>query len=87
MPKIMQRLKARTARAANRILGRTGMPFWQDEAFDRWIRSAEEFDHLASYVENNPVKAGLVSSPESWRWSSAASGADHRLLWSATPTE
>ena len=23
------------------------------------------------YVENNPVKAGLVSSKELWRWSSA----------------
>ena|ERR1035437_6231857 len=86
MPKIMQWLKGRTGRMANRILGRPGMAFWQDESFDHWIRSAEEFQGLIAYVENNPVKAGLVASPEQWPWSSAtASGTDHRLLWSVKP--
>jgi hypothetical protein len=28
-----------------------------------------------SYIENNPVKAGLAGTPESYRWSSAASNA------------
>jgi len=38
LPDIMRWLKGRTGRAANRILGRTGMPFWQDESYDHWIR-------------------------------------------------
>src|SRR3984957_12882430 len=38
-PDIMRWLKGRTCRLANRILGRTGMPFWQDESYDHWIRS------------------------------------------------
>jgi REP element-mobilizing transposase RayT len=69
MPAIMRWLKGRTSRVANQILGRTG-PFWQDESFDHWVRSAEELQDLIEYVENNPVKAGLVEAKEQWRWSS-----------------
>jgi REP element-mobilizing transposase RayT len=73
MPTIMRWLKGRTSRVANQILGRTGTPFWQNESFDHWIRSADEFQYLIEYVENNPVKAGLVEAKERWRWSSAGS--------------
>jgi hypothetical protein len=48
---------------ANRILGRTGSAFWQDESFDHWIRSVEELRYLIEYVKNNPCKAGLVVCP------------------------
>ena len=68
---IMRWLKGRTGRVANQILDRTGTPFWQNESFDHWIRSAEEFRYLIEYVENNPLKAGLVEAKEQWRWSSA----------------
>jgi REP element-mobilizing transposase RayT len=71
MPTIMRWLKGRTGRVANQILGRTGTALWQDESFDHWIRSAEELRDLIEYVENNPVKAGLVETKEQWRWSSA----------------
>jgi REP element-mobilizing transposase RayT len=73
MPAIMRWLKGRTARVANRILGRAGAPFWKEESFDHWVRSAEELSGLVEYVEDNPVKAGLVSSKALWRWSSASS--------------
>jgi len=63
--------QGRTSRVANRILGRAGTPFWQDESFDHWVRSAEELQDLIAYVENNPVKAGLVETAEEWKWSSA----------------
>lgn len=65
------RLKGDTAREANRLLGRTGTPFWQSESFDHWVRSDAEFGRILRYVEDNPVKAGLVEAPELWRWSSA----------------
>ena len=71
LPVIMRWLKGRTSRVANRILGRTGTPFWQDESFDHWMRSAEELQHLIEYVEDNPHRAGLVESRERWPWSSA----------------
>jgi REP element-mobilizing transposase RayT len=46
LPEIMRWLKGRTARKANQILGRTGSPFWQDESFDHWVRTAEELRDL-----------------------------------------
>jgi len=47
-----------TARQANLILGRTGETFWQAESYDHWVRDASEWRRIASYIENNPVKAG-----------------------------
>src|SRR6266851_8965512 len=69
---ILQKVKGYTAREANRILGRTGTPFWQDESFDHWPRDDDEFMRIVAYIENNPVKAGLVTRPEDWKYSSAA---------------
>jgi REP element-mobilizing transposase RayT len=73
---IMRWLKGRTSREANRHLGRTGMPFWQDESYDHWIRTNEELHNVIGYVENNPVKAGLIDAKELWPWSSARLQAD-----------
>jgi putative transposase len=68
--KVMQSLKRFTARECNRILGRTGQPFWQDESYDRIVRNGTEFERIAHYIEMNPVKAGLAVSPEEFPWSS-----------------
>jgi len=69
--KVMQSLKRFTAREANRILGLTGRPFWQDESYDRLVRNDTEFERIINYIEMNPVKAGLVEIPEEFPWSSA----------------
>jgi len=65
-------IKGVSARDANAALGRIGKPFWQDESFDHWMRSEIEFHRIRSYIERNPVAAGLVKKPEEWPWSSAA---------------
>jgi REP element-mobilizing transposase RayT len=65
-------LKGTSARKCNRILGRTGNHFWQDESFDRWVRTTNEFERIRSYIEQNPVTARLVEKPENWTWSSAS---------------
>jgi len=65
-------LKGFTAHEANRNLGTTGKPFWQDESYDRLVRDGE-FDRIREYIEWNPVKAGLVGKPEDFPWSSATS--------------
>ena len=67
-------LKRFTARAGNRIMGLTGKPFWQDESYDRVVRDGAEFERIRRYIEWNPVQAGLVGSPEEFRWSSAWRG-------------
>jgi putative transposase len=71
LARITNQWKGRTARHANRILGRTGKPYWQDECFDHWVRNAAQFDRIHTYIEWNPVSAGLVPRPEDWPWSSA----------------
>jgi isocitrate dehydrogenase len=65
-------LKGATARQANALLGRTGETFWQAESYDHWVRDENEWDRIAAYIEDNPVKARLVQRPEDYRWSSAA---------------
>ncbi|MCL4523789.1 MAG: transposase [Acidobacteria bacterium] len=70
--RLMRGIKRETALFANRILDRVGQRFWQDESYDRWIRSSTEFERVKLYIESNPVKAGLVRRPEDWPWSSAS---------------
>ena len=53
------------------MLGLTGKPFWQDESYDRLVRDRLEFERIRRYIENNPVRAGLVAAPEDYPWSSA----------------
>ena len=69
--KVMQSLKRFTAREGNRMLGLTGLPFWQDENYDRLVRDETEFGRIVHYIEWNPVMAGLAAAPEDFAWSSA----------------
>lgn len=71
LERITHALKSFTAKRANCVLNRTGN-FWQEESFDHWARDEKELDRIIAYIENNPVKASLVDSPEKWKWSSAA---------------
>ncbi len=68
---ILHSWKSFTATQANKILRRTGHPFWQTESYDHIIEDDEERTRLVTYTENNPVKAMLSAKPEDWRWSSA----------------
>ena len=72
--KFLRSIKGHTAREANRLLCRTGEPFWQGESYDHWVRDMAEFERIRKYIESNPVRAGLVSSAEEYRWSSAYAG-------------
>jgi len=76
VPEITRWLKGSTARRANQLLGRTGRPFWRDEAYDHWVRNTKEFERIYRYIEENPVSAGLVGSAELWPWSSASGQAE-----------
>ncbi|MBV9573887.1 MAG: transposase [Acidobacteriales bacterium] len=41
---------------------------WQEESFDHVLRSSEKLDEKISYILYNPVRSGLVSRPEDYRW-------------------
>lgn len=65
---VMKLIKGSTSRECNKVLNKTGK-FWQVESFDRLIRDAYEMYNIINYVLNNPVKAGLVSNPDDWKYS------------------
>jgi REP element-mobilizing transposase RayT len=72
LAQITQHLKGSTAREANLILNRSGSAFWQDESFDHWIRTPGEWQKIKTYIEANPVNAGLCATPQAWPWSSTS---------------
>jgi REP element-mobilizing transposase RayT len=70
LPEILHSWKSYTAHEANKLLNRSGA-FWFREYHDRFIRDDDHLVAAVEYVENNPVKAGLVARREAWKWSSA----------------
>jgi putative transposase len=44
--------------------------FWQRRYYDFNVSSPEKFTEKLQYIHRNPVKRGLVSTPEDYRWSS-----------------
>lgn len=81
--KILKGWKSYTAKAANKILGLEST-FWQDDYFDRYIRDEDHYRRVVHYIENNPIKAGLVPLAAEWPWSSAhfrtREGTSHKTL-------
>ena len=55
----------------NRIHGSWGH-FWGDRFFSRILDGLSDYLRTLAYVEENPVRAGLVGSPEEWAWGSAS---------------
>ena len=64
--RMMQRLKGRTALAANKLLGRQGQAFWRSESYDHVVRNGPEGERILAYVVNNPVRVGLVEDWTQW---------------------
>lgn len=67
---VVRQWKSFSARRINAVLGTTG-PFWARDYFDRYMRNEAHLAMTIAYIEANPVNAGLVLSPQLWRWSSA----------------
>ena len=71
LPRLTKSLKSITAKRANAMLALTGSPFWQEESYDHEVRHNREFETIRNYIEENPVRAGLVHESSKYRWSSA----------------
>jgi putative transposase len=80
---IMQVLKQRTARALlpkrkrkdprqRSLFGAESQrrAFWQQRFYDFNVWTTKKRVEKLRYMHRNPVKRGLVESPEQWRWSS-----------------
>src|SRR5215813_8469451 len=44
--------------------------FWQPRYYDFNVYTRRKYIEKLRYIHRNPVKRGLVESPELWRWSS-----------------
>jgi putative DNA methylase len=73
LAKVVYSWKTWTAKRANEILGRSGT-FWFREYHDRFIRDETHLANARSYIEENPLKAGLCAAKADWRWGSAWHG-------------
>jgi REP element-mobilizing transposase RayT len=71
VPALTKSLKSITAKRANAMLALTGGSFWQEESYDHLVRNEREFERIRNYIEQNPVRAGLVTDAGEYRWSSA----------------
>jgi putative transposase len=71
LPRFMHSLMSHVA--AKTFTGlRSGGSAWQDTYYETRVRTARQFRYVAYYIEQNPVKAGLVEDPAAWPASSAA---------------
>ena len=73
---VMQVLKQRVSRQCL-ARGRSRLPqdaapqpFWYPRSYDFNVFSEKKIAEKLDYIHWNPVKRGLVASPEQWRWSS-----------------
>lgn len=64
---IMKKIKGGTARSVNQRLGQSGS-LWQRDYFDRQMRGDEDVRAKGEYIAHNPVRAGLVATPEEYPW-------------------
>ena len=73
---VMQILKQRVsqqclARGRSRLPQDADPPsFWYPRSYDFNVFSQKKIAEKLDYMHWNPVKRGLVESPEQWRWSS-----------------
>jgi putative transposase len=75
LARITKAIKGTSAHLINRELGSFGR-IWQEESFDRVLRLSEKVDEKIAYILDNPVRKGLVRSPEEYRWLWVAPGAE-----------
>jgi putative transposase len=65
LPQILRGMKGTSAKRINELFKRSGQ-VWQDEYFDRMIRSENEMEEKFEYMCNNPIKKGLANSFEEY---------------------
>jgi len=64
---IMKAIKGASAHMINRHAGNHGA-IWQEESFDRVVRSSESLDAKVDYILQNPVRKALVQDWREYKW-------------------
>jgi len=73
LSKIMYWIKMHSAKRWNCIHGSTDH-LWGNRFFARAIRNQQEYENIMNYIDQNPIRSGLVQEPDEWK----ASGAYYR---------
>ena len=68
LPEILQGIKSTTAHKINKAAGVTGVHVWEQESFDRLIRSDTDLEEKFHYICRNPWDNGIVPLTENYRW-------------------
>lgn len=68
LPEIMKGIKGTSSHAIDRRLANHDA-IWQEESFDRVLRSSESLDAKIDYILQNPVRVGLVAIASDYPWS------------------
>jgi REP element-mobilizing transposase RayT len=64
---VLQRIKSFTAHEIAKHCKRT-LLVWQAESLDHVLRHQESLEQKIEYVKQNPVRRGLVETPEQYEW-------------------
>ena len=75
LQKVLKMIKGTSARDINKLLETSG-PVWEEESFDHVLRSQESLREKIEYIRMNPVRAGLVDTPENYKWLWINTGAE-----------
>ena len=67
LSEIMSGIKGASAHSINKTIKRQGH-VWQDESFDRVLRSDEKIIEKVEYICQNPVRKGLVKRVDDYPW-------------------
>ncbi|MBX3321724.1 MAG: transposase [Phycisphaeraceae bacterium] len=62
LPALMHSIKSYSSQEIQKMRGQSGS-LWQREYYDRIIRGQEQQERTYRYIEENPVKEGLVEKP------------------------
>ena len=68
LSKILQDYQRHVAYVVNQYRGVRGIKVWQDGFRDDVLRNDAAVRNAVRYVVDNPVRAGLVESPEDYEW-------------------
>jgi len=72
LSRIIQRIKTHSAKSLNFINGSQDH-LWGERFFSRPVRNIQDYFLVHDYIDQNPIKAGLVQNAQDWE----ASGAYH----------
>ncbi len=90
LERVVQFIKGGFSHQAGKMIGGGG-PVWQKSFVDRRVRDVSEFQRYQAYIEQNPVRAGLVEVAGQYRYCSLNPAFDsdelpQRLKPQAIPT-